>query len=437
MQGTAARFVVRAALGLSFLMACGGAEDRAPPLADNPVRPVPGCERNSYTACDILAADCEKNLFGLMACLRGEDTAGLNPPPVQLLSEADAAAVLQGQPDAPAQDLDPDFLPSVRGLELLGLLAPGLITSQADVVDVSLEQVLAFYLPETRSIVIIDRGTPLDSLDADEVLGHEFVHALQDTRHHLLDFGTDPALDSDQSLALTSVVEGDAVLYQLLLSIAHRGLSLDAVDYPTVFSSLTSSGDQASLDAGSPMITASDIFPYTYGARYAGERWLSEGRQRPDSLFDDPPGSTLEVLWGDAPGAVPSPHELDAPSAPLDGYRLVTDDAAGAWVTFCRALEAANDLRLAPALVQRSERWRGDHFWVYQSQDDAAQVAVVWLIDWADADTSRQFAAGLSGFQPAGGVLQIDVADTRTRIVAVERSSDLAGWVSRAAEASP
>lgn len=369
--------------------------------------------------------------------LSGEDTAGLSPPPVQLLSEADAAALLQSQPDAPPQELDPDFLPSVRGLELLGLLEPGLITSQADIIDVSLQQVLAFYLPATRAIVIIDRGTPLASLDADEVLAHEFVHALQDTRYHLLDFGNDPSLDSDQSLALTSVVEGDAVLYQLLLAIAHQGLRLDDVDYSRVFANLTSSGDEASLTAGSPMITASDIFPYTYGARYAGERWLSEGQQRPDSLFDDPPASTLEVMWSDSPGAVPSPHEIDAPSAPLEGYRLVSDDAAGAWVAFCRALGEENDLRAAPVLLQNAERWRGDHFWIYQSQDDAANIAVVWSIDWADAGASRQFADALRGFQPAGGALQLDVADTRTRVVAVERSSDLAAWVSRAAEASP
>jgi hypothetical protein len=253
----------------------------------------------------------------------------------------------------------------------------------------------------------------------------------------VLDFGTDPSLDSDQTLALTAVVEGDAVLYQLLLSIAHQGLGLDAIDYSRVFSNLTSSGDRASLEAGSPMITASDIFPYTYGARDAGERWLSEGRQRSDSLFDHPPQSTLEVLWSASPGTPPSPHEIEPPSAPLDGYRLVSDDAAGAWVAFCRSLEETNDLRAAPALLQRSESWRGDHFWVYQTQDDAAQIAAVWLIDWADADSSRQFAAALDGFQPDRGVLQVDVADTRTRIVAVERSADLAAWVSRAAEASP
>lgn len=62
------RCVARAVLGLSLLGACGGGEDRAPLLADDPVQPVPGCERYSYTACDILAPDCEKNLFGLMAC---------------------------------------------------------------------------------------------------------------------------------------------------------------------------------------------------------------------------------------------------------------------------------------------------------------------------------------------------------------------------------
>src|SRR4051812_42742503 len=71
--------------------ACGDEGDRAPPLGAG--RAVAGCEGFSYATCDILTDACQRQLFGLMACLYGEPDAG-DPPPVRLLDEASVIGLI-------------------------------------------------------------------------------------------------------------------------------------------------------------------------------------------------------------------------------------------------------------------------------------------------------------------------------------------------------
>jgi len=131
----------RALRWLGLALFCGGGwglggcsgDERPPPLSAGRGRPVEGCEQFSYQTCDIREAGCQSDLFGLVACLRGESAAADGPPPVTLLSEAEATELLQG-PAEPAADpsAQDDFSPSVRGLELLGLIDPGLISAPSD-----------------------------------------------------------------------------------------------------------------------------------------------------------------------------------------------------------------------------------------------------------------------------------------------------------------
>src|SRR3954468_7449290 len=102
-------------------------------------RPIEGCEQFSYSFCDIRTPKCQSDLFQLVGCLRGEDVAGAGPPPVSVLSEADATAMVLEQSDTPEAAPDADFSAKVRGLELLGLVDPGLIASQSDVIDVTIQ----------------------------------------------------------------------------------------------------------------------------------------------------------------------------------------------------------------------------------------------------------------------------------------------------------
>lgn len=402
-----------------------------------------GCEQFSYRTCDIRKQSCQEELFGLMACLRGEDVASAGPPPVSVMNEEQALArVMEGEDSASSELAAADFRAEVRGLELLGLLEPGLLGASEDVLDITISTMAAYYKPSSKEVVIIDRGESLSDLSSNGTLAHELVHALQDRRHDLGSFGADPSLSSDQSLAMTAVVEGEATLYELLMTAAYRGLSLAQVNYGAAFESMVGFGDELTMTLGSPILSAGSVFPYTYGARFMGEHWLSGRASELDLMYSEPPASSLEVMLGEATAAEAAAagkmETFDVLPAPLDHHGFVVDDVAGAWVTFSRLLELSGSLQSAQRLRTVAERWRGDRFWLYRSQDDAPQTfAAIWWTSWADADAAEQASELLAGFVPPGAVIDVEAVGARTRLVVTERPEELADWIERADEALP
>jgi hypothetical protein len=434
------RFGRVAVLVLALPLGCGESRDRPPLLGS--ARAIPGCEGFEYETCDILTAGCQRELFGLAACLHGDADPG-DAPPVRQLDEASAIALIEqtssgmGMTDGVDAMSDTAFDESafraeVRGLELIGLLDAGMIETPSDVVDATVEDLLAYYLVSTQEVVIIDRGEPVNDLDANGVLAHEFVHALQDRRHDLGSFGAALELGSDGYLARSSLIEGEASVYQYLMLFAFSGTDVRNVNYRAFFAELTSFGAELTLEAGSPALTADSIFPYTFGTRYAGERWVAGGSAAVDALYATPPRSSWEVLGGD--GATELRAFAQAP-APLDGYSEVSDDVAGAWVTaaMLAGLEGASDV--ASELAEVASHWRGDHLWIYASPD--AGAATLWAIDWSSADAAERFAELAASLAPAGATLRIDTSGSSTRITAAERAEDLEAWRARFGEAVP
>lgn len=420
------------------LWGCGD-EDRPAPLADGLAGvPVEGCEQFSYRTCDIRKAGCQDELFALMACLRGEDVATAEPPPVSVLTEAQAAARVVEGIQAPSAEAQADFTAEVRGLELLGLLEPGLIGDSADVLGVTIEAVAAYYKPSSKEVVIIDRGDSLSDLGSNGTLAHEFVHALQDRRHDLGSFGSDSGLSSDQSLALSAVVEGEATLYELLMTIAYRGSHLDDINYAAAFESMVGFGEEVTMNMGSPILTAGSVFPYTYGARFMGEHWLAGRARELNALYAEPPDSTLEVMFAEPSATMPALEAYDTLPAPLDHHRFVSDDVAGAWVLFSRLLELSGTMERAEQLRSVATRWRGDRYWLYRSLDEddtLATSAAIWWTSWADASAAQAFRDVLLGFAPVGAVIDVEAVGSRTRLVVTEHPEELADWVARADDA--
>lgn len=430
-------FVCGAGLGA---VACGDERVR-----EASPQPLPGCEAFSYAPCDILTDSCQRELFALMACVRGEPDPG-ELPPVRLVSEAEAFSLVApdgGMPpgNMPGTDglatmvavLDDErtFRAQVRGLELLGLVEAGQIRDGADVVDAALSSVIAYYLVPTGEIVIIDRGAPVADLDANGVLAHELVHALQDRRHGLATLGGDAALTTDGSLAIASLVEGEASLYQDLFMLAAQGAPLGLFDFPRFFAEVASYGAGLTLGAGSPLLTAPSIFPYTYGTWYAGEHWLTNGSSGVVALFSSPPSTTLEVLGGAAPSVA-----WEAAATPLDGYLLAGDDSAGAWVTV--AMLAALPVRGGTLQLTRLARhWRGDRFWIYATEEEPQAVATTWAIDWDEAAAAEEFATLAATLAPAGAAVALDTSGRSTRITVAERADELEAWRARLAESAP
>jgi hypothetical protein len=431
-------------LGLAVGPGCSDSRDRPPPSATG--RPIRGCENFSYEPCDILTAGCQREVFELVACVHG-DTGFSEPPPVRQLDEPSAIALIE---EASASEPMTDGLEAmaemafderafdaeVRALELMGLLAPDLIEEVADVIEQNVANVIAYYLVSTREIVIIDRGDPVDDLEANMVLAHELVHSLQDARHDLASFGADLELDSDGILARSSLIEGEASLYQYLLGFAYQGADLDRLSYPSFFASLTAFGLDETLGAGSPAITASAIFPYTYGTAYAGKQWLAGGGPALDALYQSPPRTSWEVLGG-VPDAARSVLGFDTPPADLEGYALEASDVVGAWVSIAMLAGLESASSAASELPDLASRWRGDRYWVYATVGEPAAVAALWMIEWADAEAAARFSTLAASLLPAGALLRIDTSGTSTRLVAVERPEDLDAWRARLAELAP
>ena len=428
------------ALLLVALAACG--ESRERPLPPRTGRAIPGCEGFEYQTCDILTAGCQEELFSLAACLYGADDPGAAPP-VRQLDEAGALALILETSDAMAMTDGSDvmsdmaldeaaFRAEVRGLELIGLLDPATIESPADVADATIESLLAYYLIPTREIVIIDRGDPVSDLEANSVLAHEFVHALQDRRHDLGSVGTDVELDSDGYLARSSLIEGEASVYQYLLMFAYQGADVRNVNFGAFFEQLTSIGMEVTIELGSPALTADSVFPYTFGTRYAGQRWVTGGSAGLDAVYDAPPRTSWEVLGGDV--ATDFADFAQAP-APLDGYTPRMDDVAGAWVSVAMLAGLDDADAVASEWPTLTGGWRGDHLWVFDSPE--AGTATLWALEWASAEVAARFAELAETLAPEGVTLRIDTSAASTRITAVERSEDLEPWRARLAEVVP
>jgi hypothetical protein len=434
------RWLARARLAALVLWLPSGCGERErPPLLGTP-RAIPGCEGFDYRTCDILTADCQRELFGLAACMHGNADPG-DAPPVRQLDPASAIALIEeasgGMSMTDGVDAMSDtafdeaaFRAEVRGLELIGLLDAGTIETPSDVVDATVDDLLAYYFLPTREVVIIDRGEPVDDLDANAVLAHEFVHALQDRRHDLASFGE--ALDSDGSLARSSLIEGEATLYQYVMYFAYLGNDVRAVNFRAFFADLTRFASERTLEVGSPALTADSIFPYTFGTRFAGQHWLVGGSAAVEALYAAPPRSSWEVLGGDAATEIEA--FAQAP-APLAGYSAVSDDVAGAWVSVAMlaGLPGAGDV--AAELPELASRWRGDRMWIYDSPE--AGVATLWAIEWSSADAAQRFAELASSLAPAGATLRLDTSGSSTRITAAERGEDVEGWQVRFGEALP
>jgi hypothetical protein len=190
------------------------------------------------------------------------------------------------------------------------------------------------------------------------------------------------------------------------------------------------------------MVTAPGIFPYTYGARYMGQHWLLGDQPALDQIFEQPPQTSLEVMWREDAPELPAVQRFLVLPAPLSGYHFVADDVAGAWVLFSKLLDLRGDLIAAPALRELVLGWRGDRFWVYQSDDAEAAAALVWRIDWQDAEAAAEFAERYAAElnradrpHPAGQSMVVD--GVSTRVVIAEREADLPAWVLRASDGIP
>jgi hypothetical protein len=272
---------------------------------------------------------------------------------------------------------------------LLGLIGPGddLGGLYRDLLG---SQVLGLYDDEADEFWVLHGGEELSAL-AETTYAHEYVHRLQDLRFDLGALGDAAEGNSDRELALSALVEGDAVVTQL-------GYGLRYMNRTRLTELARSAAELGPPPAETPFVLVSALeFPYTAGPTLVGVlRGNSGGFEAVNRAFGAPPTSTEQVLHPEKYRAGEAPVDVDLPdlaAALGDGWAPQPEDVLGefllkTWLAALGRIDAAS----------AAAGWGGDRYRVWTDLDGQAALAARIVWDRPEEDGQEFFeslAAGL------------------------------------------
>jgi hypothetical protein len=325
----------------------------------------------------------------MAACLRGESV--MDPPEIQVMSEADYANVLAGEWAERMED--PNVAQIEAGFNMLGLVERGAFSVQARVDDYA-KFVGGVYRNDTKDVLIIDHGESFDAEALGPLLVHEFVHALQD-RDVDLDAFTAQASSVDERWTYSAVIEGEAKLHEERYAAAMLGLDSAKVDWNAHFQNSLAHDEQRLLGEKSPYLASYKYFPYEWGGRYMYFSWLAGGIDASNSRYSLPPTLT-HTLLASVMGAVEvevTPKSITLATPPSE-WTQVMNTSLGAWGVYLALQKTAPNLDSIRALALA---WRGDALAIYATSETPAHSAVLWRLEFLDEPTAIQAKAAAEG----------------------------------------
>lgn len=211
-------------------------------------------------------------------------------------------------------------------LAALGAIEPGtdLLEMQT---DFTAGQVAGYYDPRTGELVVAtdDPSEPLDT-NGLTALAHELDHALTDQALGLPIDEDAPAAASDEQLAATALVEGDATL--VMTKFAMSAISLEDQLSMGLDPEL---GDALEALARTPhFLTAEMEFPYEEGLGLACALDADGGWKAVDQAYDDPPTTSAQVLFPERYTAHERAADPSDPGSPGDGWKRERRSSFGA-----------------------------------------------------------------------------------------------------------
>jgi hypothetical protein len=294
-----------------------------------------------------------------------------HPVRQQTITREELPKVLRAQMEKSLPYSPDDYALILRALQLVDAGNTDLVGTMLDLYQ---SQVLAFYDPVTHTYFAIDKLPPIAAGVTDNealreaVSIHELTHALQDQKFHA--GALDQALqkDTDASLSLHALMEGEATLVMLDYLLDRAGQKLDdVIANPEMLALLSSSlsGGDATIDQSTPRYFAESLkFPYAEGLKLVIEGYRRGGWKMVDRMDENPPRSTREVLhpseyFARLADRGPRPAPFD-PRSSLPGtltvehlgefhWRFLVGDAGSGWVD--DRVTVAQDLRCDPTVL--------------------------------------------------------------------------------------
>jgi hypothetical protein len=317
-----------------------------------------------------------------------------------------------------------EALKGERVLEAFGLAPEGLDLRKLNA-DLYTEQIAGFYDPRTKELALINSKRTLDPL-TESIYSHEATHALQD-QHHDLKALQDrlKRLDDDQTLAITSLIEGDATAVQFDYArtrpeVLRALLTGEAQEAPT---------DE--LEKAPPIIAAGLLYPYVGGLGFVTALKRNGGYRAVDRAFEDAPASTEQVLHPEKYLRRDEPTEVrlaDVGPALGAGWRKLEENNLGEFQSAVLLSEERNWQALIQTLLLNppaaTTGWDGDRYALWTRGDEEA---LVWQSVWDSPKDAEEFAAALArreakrlGAKPAAQGSTVTLAG-RDRNALIER----------------
>lgn len=279
--------------------------------------------------------------------------------------------------------------------DLRVLVAFGLVPPDTDLGqlynDLYGDGVLGYYDPTTgRMVVVSDSGEGTTELSASEELtfAHETVHALQDQHFDLVALQDRAnAANSDTSLALIALPEGDATYFESLYATSDRAFlkrlleEYENTDIPDV------------LENGPAIFIETLYFPYDQGSTFIGAVYDEGGWEAVDAVYANPPVSTEQVLHPEKyrEGELPVAVQVNDPTAALgEGWTVLDADTFGEFQTSI-LLNSSDDISDEEA-QDAAAGWGGDQYVVVGNAD---ATAIYWDTAWDSEDDANEFARTL------------------------------------------
>lgn len=264
-------------------------------------------------------------------------------------------------------------------------VALGLLPADVNLQDVYLglldSQVAGFYDPETKTMNVIpitgDSVGSRMSFTEEITYVHEFNHALQDQYFDLNTLmSSDVEMQPDRSLAVTSLVEGDATA---TMTVYAQNVEMQN---PFAAIGMLIEGVQAgnlSLPSGIPPILLDELlFPYDAGLNFILALYKSGGYDAINAAFANPPSTSEQILHpakyiaGEGAQAV----TLGEASAALgEGWQPVWESSLGEFYLRAHLETELSDTEASAAAAG----WGGDDFRVYAGGDQLAwELRLTW-----------------------------------------------------------
>lgn len=389
------------------------------------------CEDDNHPdlPCDIRKEPCQRAVWYATSLVRNQPQGKM--PKIRVISRAQYAdetrKATQAQRD---RETEPNWSGEIieAAYRLVAFLPEDV--SDSDARDASnITGVAAYYSTRTRDVTVIERENASAANDT-YTLSHEFTHALQDQRNDLAPLDAQRLRSSDTNLAISSLVEGEAVAISnavLNLTYSQRPLANTAF-YDGMLAEFL--GRIAASEA--PWTEAGFTLPYPVGGRALTTAYLERGYPAIEERFGTHPLTYAGWVEGGAVDALPLPLQCSVVDAP-SGYQHMYNDRLGgaALLALYTRLGLSGD-----EAFQAARAWTNDLFTIYAPMNERGPALAV--VAWRIGLNSAEAIAYLTD-KVAASKLAIDVQQ-REREVLLTAATDpsvLTGWAARDACVTP